>query len=101
MSDALDCQRCGACCGPTEDYPTYVDLFAGDVGRLPPRYRLHVIGSSLATKETSSGTVCVALRGSVGKRVSCAIYESRPTLCRRFERGSKACREAREYAGLQ
>jgi len=27
---------------------------------------------------------CVALRGEVGKLVSCAIYEQRPTPCREF-----------------
>ena len=92
----LDCRTCGACCGPTLDEPTHVDLVPGDIDRLSPRYRLHVVGSSLATKRNHNGTVCAALRGAIGCRVSCGIYESRPTLCREFAPGSKACFSARE-----
>lgn len=44
---------------------------------------------------------CVALRGKVGVRVSCAIYEHRPAACRAFVPGSALCLEARKAAGFK
>lgn len=44
---------------------------------------------------------CVALRGTIGDAVSCAIYEFRPDACREFAplaavgRGDEACNDAR------
>jgi Fe-S-cluster containining protein len=49
---------------------------------------------------------CVALRGEVGKSVSCAIYEFRPSACRDFAplaavgSGDQACDDARRRHGL-
>ncbi len=50
---------------------------------------------------------CVALSGEIGISVSCAIYENRPTPCRRFtasyENGVREprCDEARLRHGLK
>jgi Fe-S-cluster containining protein len=55
---------------------------------------------ALATTVTSDGVVCVALRGRIGEAVRCAIYARRPSACRRFEPGSRACRRMRAHAGL-
>jgi hypothetical protein len=49
---------------------------------------------------------CMALRGEIGKSVSCAIYEWRPSACREFAplasvgKGDDACTEARRRHGL-
>jgi Fe-S-cluster containining protein len=49
---------------------------------------------------------CVALRGEIGREVSCAIYEFRPSPCREFAplaalgRGDDACNDARRRHGL-
>lgn len=42
------------------------------------------------------GNRCIALCGTVGKSVSCSIYEHRPQACARFEKGSPLCVEARK-----
>lgn len=34
---------------------------------------------------------CIALRGTLGRDVTCTIYETRPSACRQFEPGSEAC----------
>jgi Fe-S-cluster containining protein len=34
---------------------------------------------------------CIALEGTLGKHVSCSIYELRPRPCRIVEAGSKEC----------
>ena len=101
MSD-LDCRRCGACCAPEFDSPVYVTLRPKDLVRLEPRWRARNVGrESLLTRLDSEGhCVCVALRGTVGKRVSCAIYERRPDECRMFSAGTPECLRAREQAGL-
>lgn len=43
---------------------------------------------------------CVALGGSVGKQVTCLIYENRPLGCQKFQPGSDLCKEARVAANL-
>ncbi len=103
-----DCRTCGACCGPELDEGTHVDLFDVDVQRLSHAFReKHVVArgdgeSSLATKRTrSSGTVCVALLGSVGRRVSCSIYERRPSACRDYVPGSPGCLESRRILEVE
>ena len=103
----FDCRTCGACCGPGSDEESYVSLEDEDVARLSTRYRRQVFpqrglcyGRALTTKRTSSGCVCVALRGTVGQRVSCAIYERRPLACRVFCRGGRDCLDARRAVGL-
>jgi hypothetical protein len=62
---------------------------------------LHVTEEGVLTKLDPVGRcVCVALRGAVGQRVSCAIYERRPAECRRLVAGSRECKKARRQAGL-
>lgn len=99
-----DCQACGACCGPPYVAPTYIDLTRDDVRRLPRGYRLRYVtknsAPALQTKTTEDGIVCVALRGRIGTRVSCAIYERRPDACRRFLPGSRKCLALRAYAAI-
>lgn len=97
-----DCRTCGACCSPEIKLPFYVSVTAADLARLTPRWReKNVARSSLLTRVDLDGNcVCVALRGTLGRRVSCSIYERRPTECRHLEAGSPECRKAREQASL-
>jgi Fe-S-cluster containining protein len=97
-----DCRACGACCAPEVDGPIYVGLVAADLARMTRRWReRHVAHGSILTRLDGAGRcVCVALRGTVGRRVSCAIYERRPGECRRLEAGSRDCLAARAQAGI-
>lgn len=105
----FDCQSCGACCVGNLDAKSYVHLFDVDVARLPAEWRGRLVplrpiaGAApfaLATHDSAGLDVCVALRGVVGDRVSCSIYEARPDACRGFEPGARGCLEARCEAGL-
>ncbi len=91
----LDCLTCGACCTPAEDWPTYVYVSPNDLERFSPRYRLRVVAEELVTVPRPGGIRCVALRGTVGVRVSCRIHPRRPDACRDFSRGSPWCLDAR------
>jgi len=109
---ADDCRACGACCiSDDDDDDVYVDLTDEDAGRMSPAFRRRAVVDkrastsdpwlSLRTKRDSSGNcVCIALRGTVGSRVSCGIYERRPDGCRAFRPGSTDCRQARRDAEL-
>ncbi|HTY02875.1 MAG TPA: YkgJ family cysteine cluster protein [Rhodocyclaceae bacterium] len=101
------CTACGACCATyrVTFYCGETDEFAGGV-----------VPSSLVEQVTPvmacmRGTAmqpprCVALQGEVGRAVSCAIYEQRPSVCRDFaplaalHRGDDACVDARRRHGL-
>jgi Fe-S-cluster containining protein len=99
---SYDCRACGACCTPEFPSPVYVGVVAADLARLTRRWReRHVATDGVLTRLDPAGhCVCVALRGTVGRRVSCGIYERRPDECRRLEAGSRACRKARRQLGL-
>lgn len=118
------CRSCGACCVSHEDQETYCDVTAADEKRLGKRFvRLHVLRSgpfdmlaaavdgaeippgAIATewRRQKAGphagyemNACVALRGSVGSRVSCSVYANRPRACRvAVKPGDRVCREIR------
>lgn len=98
----FDCRTCGACCTPEVKLPFYVGLEEADLLRLTPAFRArNTARASLLTKLDPVGNcVCVALRGTVGRRVSCNIYDRRPSACRTLEMGSAECRKARRQAGI-
>lgn len=98
----LDCRTCGACCAPREpSWPRYVEVTGLDLMRLPARWQAHVANGELATVPDGTGVRCVALRGTIGRRVLCRVHPRRPDACRRFERGSPGCHEARlEVLGI-
>jgi hypothetical protein len=99
---ALDCRTCGACCAPERNDALYVGVTALDVKRMTRQFaRSHVAHGALLTKLDPVGRcVCVALRGTIARRVSCAIYDRRPEECRRLTAGSRECLAARKQAGL-
>ena len=43
---------------------------------------------------------CIALRGTLGRRVFCTIYEVRPSGCRRVEAGDEECLKSRAERGI-
>jgi Fe-S-cluster containining protein len=99
----LDCRACGACCAAEIKLPWYVGLTGADLERMTPQWRArHVVGTSILTRVDLRGNcVCVALRGTVGRRAWCTIYERRPGACRRLKAGGRACRKARQQAGIE
>ena len=98
----LDCRTCGACCAPQRNDAVYVGVTAADIARMSRLWRQrHVARDAILTKLDPVGRcVCVALRGAIGPRVSCTIYERRPSECRSFTAGTPECHKARRQAGL-
>lgn len=103
----LDCQTCGACCQspPELDQAIYVRVSQAELVHLQNKAPQHVValkkpsyGASGALK--MCGGQCSALLGQVGEKVSCSIYEDRPSVCKQFEPESECCYLAREEAGL-
>jgi Fe-S-cluster containining protein len=97
----FDCQSCGACCtNPDENrregVREWVELDPRDVLlRRRAAQRLVVYNDDGVAHLRLDGQRCAALRGRVGARVSCSIYEIRPRACRRVEAGSDRCLQYR------
>ncbi len=112
MSEDYDCQACGACCISNWDTETYIYVSDNDIRRLRMAYAeptvKRLVGGlddpmeqGIRTKKNTQGHIaCIALRGAVGKRCSCGIYEARPKVCRGFKPGSESCQYARQEAGI-
>lgn len=104
----FDCVRCGACCANTdqnraEGFVDYVEVFRSD-GLMRRRELL-----SVYTVKNAAGQVhmklhpdgrCLALEGRLGEGVRCAIYPSRPGVCRKVTAGSDECLRARREQGI-
>lgn len=109
-ADEPECTTCGACCTTkSDDGSTYVPVTALDRRRLPSKYQKKLCetvdeetganeGQALPLKRFGDRFACVALKGTLGKDISCDVYAQRPEFCRAFERGSKECRERRASA---
>jgi hypothetical protein len=96
----LDCLECGACCASFR-----VDFATGELesngGCVPEGLAVEVTSFTRRMRGTDHARPrCAALTGKIGARVSCAIYEWRPSPCREFEAGSDACHRARARHGL-
>jgi hypothetical protein len=111
MSAALDCQRCGACCAnlPQNQAQGFIDwveiddeaplLRRVDLVRKLVRYDADGV-PHLRLVAAGGAAVCAALRGALGRRVSCAIYAQRPKPCRTVQPGDGSCLEARREHGM-
>ncbi|MBS2026871.1 MAG: YkgJ family cysteine cluster protein [Deltaproteobacteria bacterium] len=106
---SFDCQSCGACCcnsdeNRAEGYPWYVEL---DDARsrllrdddLRKRYVVQDPQGVPHLRLDPSGR-CAALRGKLGKSVTCAVYADRPRGCRRVMPGDAQCLKARVQRGI-
>ncbi|MDW7772305.1 MAG: YkgJ family cysteine cluster protein [Desulfobulbaceae bacterium] len=84
--DALNpCINCGACCAyfRASFYWAESDLAAPD--GVPYELTDHLQTHYLAMKGTDSVTPwCIALKGIIGARVHCEIYDRRSSVCRNF-----------------
>ena len=113
MSGALDCRKCGACCTSVAWNPAsavqrpFADMTDDEAEKLetkrpglvtlcqPEGWTFEEPRFAMAIKKNDPRGRCVALTGTVGKRVSCSIYEDRPAGCRSFEPGGEECLEIR------
>jgi len=95
-----DCQSCGACCASFRvDFSVHELDEAG--GQVPAGLAVDVNTGTCRMRGTDhSPARCAALTGTLGKAVSCGIYEWRPSPCREFEQGSSSCAQARRRHGL-
>lgn len=89
-----DCTQCGACCA-----------FSYNWVEFDPDEDLDGIPESMCDCETGrmrcEGDRCVALVGEIGKSASCAVYASRPQVCREFQPGTAQCHTVRAHFGLE
>jgi len=106
---SFDCQRCGACCcnsdeNRAEGFADYVQVRErSPLARHPSLLRKLTVLNARGERHLrllGQEQRCAALRGKVGARVSCTIYELRPAGCRRVEPGSKECRGRRRERGI-
>ena len=117
MDKILNCETCGACCvyfHKGEENDNNSSLWAVPINpsfdEVPHKFvqigrRMTICDSAedadkgISYETTKfvrpNGLKCSALRGKVGDRVSCRIYDKRPPVCRNFESGSDRCIEAR------
>lgn len=80
------CLRCGACCAHyrVSFYWSEAESFLG--GGVPPELIVPLNHYRSAMRGTLHAPVrCVALEGTVGEGVRCAIYGKRPSTCRELE----------------
>lgn len=101
------CQQCGACCASYR-----VSFYAGEMDDMPGgRVPSHLVDKVNDVMACMRGTErqpvrCVALQGTIGESVGCAIYEFRSSTCRDFSpyselgQGDDACADARRRHGL-
>jgi uncharacterized protein len=98
-----DCLTCGACCQsllcvgvrPSDSVDPKIvwDVTVETGGKeiVVDRY-LKRNGETLA---------CAALEGTIGERVVCTIYETRPVMCHHFDAGSDRCHAIRRAFGIE
>jgi uncharacterized protein len=102
------CLRCGACCSSFRVDFARAEWAGSDGGGAVPEGLADAITESLCRMRGTDHAQprCAALVGRVGKRVSCAIHEWRPSPCREFGLrapmgiGDEACDRARRRHGL-
>jgi uncharacterized protein len=100
------CESCGACCSHFR-----VSFYNGETDAMrdagvPVEMVVQVTPFLVAMKGTECGGRCVALKGEIGKKISCGIYQNRSSSCRAFpvwmEDGSPnpKCQELRVKNGI-
>jgi Fe-S-cluster containining protein len=107
VSGVPDCLTCGACCTNPEEnrregFRDWVELDPRDVilGRRVAQ-KLVVYNQAGEPHLRLDGDRCAALRGKLGQRVFCSVYEIRPRACRRVEAGSDRCHQYRRERNLE
>lgn len=101
------CVSCGACCATYRVSFCREELDGHPGGCVPAELTEAIDAHGVFMRGTDDETPrCVALRGTVGVQVACAIYDRRPSPCRAFARdaatghGDVSCGDARRLHGL-
>lgn len=104
-----ECRQCGACCcnspeNRAEGFTDYIEVDA----RAPLWKKPELVRRLVVYTEEGEAHLrlhpdgrCLGLRGRVGVKVNCTIYDDRPTPCRTVESGSALCRRYRVARGLR
>ena len=101
MVPSSTCIACGACCASYRVSFHWSEADPAQGGRVPPGLVEPVNGFFVCMKGTACrGGRCVALQGSIGRKVSCSIYEDRSSTCRDFGDDPDRCDQARALHGL-
>ena len=104
----LDCRACGACCvnpdeNRAEGVVDWVEVADGEPllgdARLAAR---HVVTNSAGEQHLrlDPDGRCLALRGRMGRHVTCTVYALRPRGCRLIEPGDARCLQYRRERGI-
>lgn len=103
----LECQTCGACCmnlpsNAAEGFTAWVEIEAdAPLLRRPDWVRkLVVLHDDVPHLRLDRDQRCLALRGALGRQVSCQIYHLRPAPCRTVQPGDGDCLRARHERGI-
>lgn len=102
-----DCEKCGACCHNVDEnrargLENYIEVKPTDeiLQRPSLARRLVVLDDEGIPHMRLTHDRCAALEGTIGRKVTCGIYEVRPTPCRRLEAGSEPCMRYRAERGI-
>ena len=84
-SGGSPCRSCGACCAAFVVAFYWAEADDGTPGGVPAGLTVRLDPWRRAMRGTAGREArCVALRGTVGKRVTCQVYARRPSPCRQF-----------------
>ena len=89
------CQSCGACCCYSASWPRFSTEEDAALDLIPKK----LVNEQLSGMRCE-GDRCAALQGQIGVATSCAIYASRPDVCRTCMPGDDECAMARRKHGL-
>ncbi len=99
--EALDCQRCGACCAVFRVSFYWAEADDAPGGTVPVALTRQVSPHHRCMAGTDAAPVrCIALHGEPGRSVACGIYEHRSSTCRSVMPGDAQCRRARQRLGF-
>lgn len=104
--DSNPCLGCGVCCDHFRISFYFGELDSQPNGFVPTKLTEKVNDFFACMKGTGAGGRCIALQGTPGEKISCAIYRNRPTPCREFPvfmddgKPNPKCNELRTKAGI-
>jgi uncharacterized protein len=108
MPGTNPCLSCGACCALFKVVFDQIESDENQGGIVPAAFALKINPTQCVMRGTSGfNKRCAALQGRVGERVSCAIYDRRPSTCKAFHAAwerdivNPVCNRARATYGLQ
>ena len=92
------CQQCGACCAAFRVSFYWTEALESGLAEA----LIEKVNAHMACMAGTNGQQprCLALRGEVGKEVTCTAYAQRPSPCREVQPGDEKCTKARARYGL-